>query len=829
MESNTLTNEELKEAQKLHKIMDDNIHGYISWYAFDSDGTPIIQRLSKSTVETMDSLVETASLNAVCSTGYYGMTIFHHLVKGNYYHAVKVLLERGVDPNILGKAGKGDYSEAYIGVTPLHIACINGNLNMVKLLMEYGGDSSIIDNKGYNCFHYLGGVERVFSSRDVRKEENAKQAVEIAKLLKCDINHKNKKGITPFVNLMKNGNKFSVVLTSIFIELGANVYEKDENENTALMLAISEKNETAANILAKYTDMIDVVNNDGDTALHIAWRGFNRRLLYMLARHGADSTISNNAGENVLQMLRDYDGYQNGYDEYLIYEKVLLNKRLRPKEYLDLWSRLDIDFWGDSYSDINAFFYEYTREIAKKLDMDDETEHEYIIELVRENLHSDKRCNFVNIFYEEGYDFCEKLISGSQVTTIRDLCCNIGYGGNENAVKNLAALGIDLDTAIVDGKTPAYCMVEHCGASESVSEEIINALEYCSVESMEQLNNEGIAAIHEVAGYKINSMLIEYMIKRGVNINLTTDSPSISGETPLHIACRYNNYEVVKALKEAGADDSITNEYEVIPAYCLFEESRYYSSKNAIKILPLLDNVNCRRMYTGEIPIINMYRRSQSSSADYEMTEIFIEKGVDINQSDNRGNTPLIVQADYNNNKDVVKLLLSEGADINARNEDGDSALIYVIKDGNVELARFLIKKGADYNILNARNETPASICIEKGLESILELMTDIRVVPASDEDYYDDDDDYDDYEDDDDDEEDDDDYEEDEEEVKARVRAATMQGYINSFGLEKGEELGKLALRMSEISEEGLNSENMQEYYELGLRIQEIMTSIQS
>ena len=55
------------------------------------------------------------------------------------------------------------------------------------------------------------------------------------------------------------------------------------------------------------------------------------------------------------------------------------------------------------------------------------------------------------------------------------------------------------------------------------------------------------------------------------------------------------------------------------------------------------------------------------------------------------------------------------------------------------------------------------------------------------------------------------------------------FRSYIDAFGLEKGEELGRLALRMSEISEEGLNSENMQEYYELGLRIQEIMTSIQS
>ena len=134
--------------------------------------------------------------------------------------------------------------------------------------------------------------------------------------------------------------------------------------------------------------------------------------------------------------------------------------------------------------------------------------------MVEENLRSDKRSNFVNILYEEGYDFCEKLISGSRVTTIRDLCCDIGSCSNVNAIINLAKLGVDLDTAIVDGKTPAYCIVEHCGNPENIGVDVINALECCSVESMEQLNNEGIAAVHEVADYNNNSVLIEYMIKR---------------------------------------------------------------------------------------------------------------------------------------------------------------------------------------------------------------------------------------------------------------------------------------------------------------------------
>ena len=115
-------------------------------------------------------------------------------------------------------------------------------------------------------------------------------------------------------------------------------------------------------------------------------------------------------------------------------------------------------------------------------------------------------------------------------------------------------------------------------------------------------------------------------------------------------------------------------------------------------------------------------------------------------------------------------------------------------------------------------------------MEEVLELMTDIKVLPPSEDNDYDDDDDYDDYDDEDDDDDDfddEDDYddEEDEEETKARINESIIQGYIEAFGLEKGTALGSLVLRMNEINEEGLNADNMEEYQALALKVQEIMT----
>ena len=149
--------------------------------------------------------------------------------------------------------------------------------------------------------------------------------------------------------------------------------------------------------------------------------------------------------------------------------------------------------------------------------MDDDTDHEYLMELLEKYLWVDETGYIVQILYDMGYDCCAKLIDGSKVTTIRDICCEYAKRGKINAFKRMYELGIDLETPIVDGKTPAYIICRYADGDK----ECIPALEYCSVKSMETLSNEGLAAVHMVVWHDDEPHLINYMIKRGVNMNLT--------------------------------------------------------------------------------------------------------------------------------------------------------------------------------------------------------------------------------------------------------------------------------------------------------------------
>ena len=106
-----------------------------------------------------------------------------------------------------------------------------------------------------------------------------------------------------------------------------------------------------------------------------------------------------------------------------------------------------------------------------------------------------------------------------------------------------------------------------------------------------------------------------------------------------------------------------------------------------------------------------------------ELLPIFLERGVDVNHTDNDGMTALMHLID----KNAAKELLRAGADINIADHEGNTALHHALMCGDQTTARYLIRKGADYNRSNNYGETPVQLAVEHGCESVLELMTDIK------------------------------------------------------------------------------------------------------
>jgi len=80
--------------------------------------------------------------------------------------------------------------------------------------------------------------------------------------------------------------------------------------------------------------------------------------------------------------------------------------------------------------------------------------------------------------------------------------------------------------------------------------------------------------------------------------------------------------------------------------------------------------------------------------------QALLAAGAEVNAKDEDGWTALMWAARMGSN-DIVELLLSKGADVNAKDEDGTTALMYAaasIYEGRVETVQALLSAGADVN-----------------------------------------------------------------------------------------------------------------------------------
>ena len=74
-----------------------------------------------------------------------------------------------------------------------------------------------------------------------------------------------------------------------------------------------------------------------------------------------------------------------------------------------------------------------------------------------------------------------------------------------------------------------------------------------------------------------------------------------------------------------------------------------------------------------------------------------ISNGADLKARNEGGDTALILAAEYNKSPEVIATLLKAGADLEAKNKDGRTALILAAKDnGNPEVVATLLKAGAN-------------------------------------------------------------------------------------------------------------------------------------
>ncbi|WP_051420631.1 ankyrin repeat domain-containing protein [Helicobacter pametensis] len=107
-----------------------------------------------------------------------------------------------------------------------------------------------------------------------------------------------------------------------------------------------------------------------------------------------------------------------------------------------------------------------------------------------------------------------------------------------------------------------------------------------------------------------------------------------------------------------------------------------------------------------------LYNACRSGWAD--IVELMINRGADVNAK-SYGETVLLKAAGKKvNDVTLAKVLLSNGADVNAQDTQGNTALYHAIMNKNGKMIKLLLDNGADMYIKNKRGDSPARFILSK-------------------------------------------------------------------------------------------------------------------
>ncbi len=679
----------------LVQSVESNRGKYVPWWEDDFENCMYRYDLfSKEDIHNVEECVKACDKSQLFEpVGSLGFTLLHHLVWLNFYSMVENLWdnpsEKPAFEEINCTDGKGK------DITPLMLACSRGNLAMAKLLMTYGADFTLCDWRGRNVYHYLASPSIKGMTNYYRCLENGVlQREAIAGLFEEGINKQDEEGMTPFVLMLHESNaNYSWALTDIFLEKGAQTDYRDENGNTLLHTAIYNHHMTAALRLMENTDMVNQENKEGKTPMQIAIDYRNEGLCMALGDHGAKEP----------------------------WEK----SRMPLNELSRITSNAFSQFSSQERDNISIALY-LAGKLIRQVDPDDDDDMKCVEGILYSALLNDEKCRVLDLCKEAGIDFTTPVFFGGSVTCLRDCCLGGNYG--VKTIKKLIELGVDMNEAIIQGRTPANIVAslrKRNMLSGQKDDYFEKAAVFFTKESMEQVDNMGTTAIHQAVKNNHAEML-QVMIEKGVDVNLAEDAPAEAGNTPLHTGCIYGSAECVKILEDCGGDDAIQNVNGETPAHHAVMKKKFggdLDAKQRANVLKELKNLDIARN-DGKTPIMLLQYRDINTNMD--LLPIFLEKGADVNHADNDGNTPLTLNAYNQCYKGVVKELVRSGANVNASDNRGNTALHYALQYGSQETARFLIKKGADYNYANNQEITPVQLAVEKGYDSVLELMSDI-------------------------------------------------------------------------------------------------------
>lgn len=250
----------------------------------------------------------------------------------------------------------------------------------------------------------------------------------------------------------------------------------------------------------------------------------------------------------------------------------------------------------------------------------------------------------------------------------------------------------------------------------------------------------GMSALH-LAARQGSRDAVRALVKAGANIN----QQQPEGITPLIMAIFNAHYDVAATLVELGADPNLGDSANRTPLYMAVDMHRLewlfsrptprpsgdMDSVALVKLLLAKGVARDPRLtkrppdigiggsgHNGSLTVGATPLMKAASASDVELVKTLLDAGADPSLTTENHTTPLMMAAGLNwrdissigtdeESLETIRILMGAGLDVNAFNDDGQTAAHAAAQRGSVPVLKFLLAQGAKANVKNKRKRTP--------------------------------------------------------------------------------------------------------------------------
>ena len=581
-----------------------------------------------------------------------GKTPLYSACDGDQIEILELLIKAGANPNTLIDTENGT-------ITPLSRACYIGNLTMICMLIKANADSNF---QGKDTFLPLFAAIII----------NDPEIVDILLEANADPNARSRDRFTPLMYACKEGH---LEIVNSLLKAKANPNVQDVNGATPLAITIKYDKEPSMILapLKRHVNQFRIVDallktgadpnipdNENSTPLHIAASKGITNIASALLKEKANPNCQDIHGVTPL-----HKATVNGHLEVI---KVLFIEKADP----------NIIVFDDAIAPLHISCgprgsLEITQAILS--------------------------CPNTN----------PNILDGKKNTPLHFAAFN----ANPKILQCLIASNANPNAQNRNGITPLHALCVQ-DASKSLVE-MVNVLLEANADPNVQLLHELSSPLYD-ACVKGNLEVVKSLLKAKANSNIQDkngNTPLVVtvGNTPSVVSKTPNQYEIVDALLQAGADPNIGNIENYTPLLLAASEGK---TNIVARLLQGKANPNIKSI-DGSTPL-----HDATFFAHVEVIKVLLKGKADPNIIDHTdGMAPLHIACD-NERLETVQLLLHMSiADPNILDTINKSTpLHYAAKKANLEILSCIIKSNANPSIQNGDGFTPLHILCSQDTSS---------------------------------------------------------------------------------------------------------------